>query len=64
MHPSDYMRTDDLYGQIKYILYSANFKEFEYKYNCRTTNNHPAGPLEPTNVPLSDPVASTNIPLR
>jgi hypothetical protein len=24
IHPSDYIRTDDLYGQIKYILYSAN----------------------------------------
>ena len=58
MHPSDYMRTDDLYGQIKYILYSTNFKEFEYKYNCRTTNNHPADPLEPTNVPPPPPPPS------
>ena len=56
MHSSDYMRTDNLYGQIKYILYFAN------KITVVTTNNHPADPLEPTNLPLSDAVASTNIP--
>ena len=42
MHPSDYMRTDNLYGQIKYILYSANFKEFENKNNRSNYKQSPS----------------------
>jgi hypothetical protein len=51
------------YGQIKYILYILRIlKNLKIKITVVTTNNHPADPLEPTNLPLSDAVASTNIP--
>jgi hypothetical protein len=45
---------------IFYIL--RILKNLKIKITVVITNNHPAHPLEPTNVPLSDPVASTNIP--
>jgi hypothetical protein len=61
MHSSDYMRTDNLYGQIKLFYILRILKNLKIK-TVVTTNNHPADPLEPTNVPPSDPVASTNIP--
>jgi hypothetical protein len=45
---------------IFYIL--RILKNLKIKITVVTTNNHPADPLEPTNLPLSDAVASTNIP--
>jgi hypothetical protein len=66
--------TDNLFGQIRYILYSVNFKEYENKNNCTTYKQmyphlillhlqiSPGNPEKYPRKPPSDTVEPVNNP--